>query len=108
MVGLYSADRIPAGNVTGEWTLSLGGVTTQPLNASASEEEVLDEVSSAFPSLSDVQVVSYDGVPGPFLNRFYPRQWEIRFSRLKVRPPPPSLQKPHSSRVLDRLIGHAS
>ncbi|KAJ1480919.1 hypothetical protein T484DRAFT_2770727, partial [Baffinella frigidus] len=78
VAGLYTPVlQLPVENITGDWTLSLGGVTTSTFTSTSSEQAVLDGMAAAFPALSDVHVVSKDGAPGALLNRYYPRQWEV-------------------------------
>ena len=84
VVGLYTAQRMSAENVTGDFTLHLDGLASGPLGTNNSADEIEDELRAAFPHAQNLHVAIFDAAPGQFINRFYPRQWEISFSRLDV------------------------
>jgi hypothetical protein len=81
VVGLYT---VPQGSPSGQWRMSLTGNKTEWISTNASAEIVQQRLVDAMPSLLSVDVFVADHVPGQFLNRMYPRQWVVRFSRASV------------------------
>lgn len=81
--GVITINRVQTGEalVNGEWQLKLGGRVSQRLSLNATEEEVRQVVSSAFPEVLDVAVIAAENMPGKLLDRVYPRQWAIKLQR---------------------------
>jgi hypothetical protein len=84
--GAVSVSRIRDGTLplSGQWALSLGGVSTHWMFLNATEKDVIDVIQGAIHSWDDVvsvDVTQADDLPGPFLNRDYPRQWAIKLLR---------------------------
>eukprot|EP00961_Rhodomonas_salina_P302103 3940726-Rhodomonas_salina.5 len=84
--GTVTVRRLAEGTAApaGEWQVSLGGKWTGALPANASEDLVRQEIKDSFPWLSNIDVIGATNLPGRFLNRAYPQQWAIRFSRQGV------------------------
>ncbi len=65
----------------GSWRVGLGGVPTVWLPLNASAEQLRSAMTDQIPrwkGVKSIEVISADGFPGAFLNRFYPRQWVVR------------------------------
>lgn len=81
VVGLYT---VPPGTPSGQWRLNVTGNATEWISTDADADTVRSALVEAAPSLLNVDVFVVDDVPGPLLNRIYPRQWALRFSRTAV------------------------
>ena len=84
--GVVSVTRIRDGStpLTGKWAISLSGVSTRWLQVNATEADVLGAIQdkiSMWDDVLSVDVTQGDNIPGPFINRDYPRQWAIKLQR---------------------------
>ncbi len=68
----------------GTWRVGFGDVQTSWLPLTASADQVQIAMMDKLPlwtGIKSVDVIRADDFPGPFLNRFYPRQWIVRTQR---------------------------